>query len=261
MAELERPVKRRKIDGAEVTSLQQSAEKEEITHLLYVRWFGGEGQTKLNKLQLRQIESVTQLEVRRSSRSVRLMPQFSVHPHAASMQNPLVDMLKVAIICRIENSWLSSWIAHLVTCVTWWPNSQLPFATRPQDLPKELVEGHYPEHMPDYFTNTAYVRFTPEQDCLALPGTGSMLTAWLTALHQGCSCSVVLSCQGPMGDTTVLSHTLSGSASSACEWLLQVMWCGQSCGWYSATVAGSTQSSSGTSHTVTQPRSRRYASW
>lgn len=105
MAELERPVKRRRVDGstaAEVTSLQQSAEKEEITHLLYVRWFGGEGQTKLNKLQLRQIESVTQLEVRRSSRSVRLMPQCSVHSHAGGMRNPFVPMFEMEIICRIE---------------------------------------------------------------------------------------------------------------------------------------------------------------
>ena len=41
-----------------------------------------------------------------------------------------------------------------------------------QDLPKELVESHYPstQQLPDYFTNTAYVRFTPEVDCLALPG-------------------------------------------------------------------------------------------
>ena len=44
-----------------------------------------------------------------------------------------------------------------------------------QDLPKELVESHYPstEQLPDYFTNAAYVRFTPETDCLALPGTAS----------------------------------------------------------------------------------------
>lgn len=183
MAELERPVKRRRVDGstaAEVTSLQQSAEKEEITHLLYVRWFGGEGQTKLNKLQLRQIESVTKLEVRRSSRSVRLMPQCSVHSHAGGMRNPFVPMFE--IICRIESSWLSAWVvSHDLR-----PNLQLPFATRPQDLPKELVESHYPEHMPDYFTNTAYVRFTPEQDCLALPGTGSIPTAWLAVLGWGC---------------------------------------------------------------------------
>lgn len=41
-----------------------------------------------------------------------------------------------------------------------------------QELPKELVESHYPrnDQLPDYFTNASYVRFTPEVDCLALPG-------------------------------------------------------------------------------------------
>lgn len=110
MAEEEaRPYKRRRVgatDGSEaVTSPQpgtDEVEQEPIRHLLYVRWFGGQGQTKLNKLPLKQIDTLEALE----------------------------------------------------------------------DLPKELVDSHYPstDQLPDYFTNTAYIRFTPEVDCLALPG-------------------------------------------------------------------------------------------
>jgi hypothetical protein len=38
-------------------------EQEPIRHLLYVRWFGGQGQTKLNKLPLKQIDTLEALEV------------------------------------------------------------------------------------------------------------------------------------------------------------------------------------------------------
>lgn len=53
-----------------------------------------------------------------------------------------------------------------------WPSHQPRTRLCVQELPKELVESHYPttEQLPDYFTNTAYIRFTPEVDCLALPG-------------------------------------------------------------------------------------------
>lgn len=105
--EEDRPSKRRRVGGPTFEEQQAEAgagtsEHEPIEHLLYIRWFGGQGQTKLNKLPLRQIDTLEALE----------------------------------------------------------------------DLPKELVESHYPEQssLPDYFTNTAYVRFTPEVDCLALPG-------------------------------------------------------------------------------------------
>jgi hypothetical protein len=61
-----------------------------------------------------------------------------------------------------------------------------------QDLPKELVDSHYPStgQLPDYFTNAAYIRFTPEVDCLALPGEPNLdfaaaegqLAIWYTAV-------------------------------------------------------------------------------
>lgn len=71
MAEEEaRPFKRRRVgatDGSEaVTSPQPGTheqEQEPIRHLLYVRWFGGQGQTKLNKLPLKQIDTLEALEV------------------------------------------------------------------------------------------------------------------------------------------------------------------------------------------------------
>jgi hypothetical protein len=71
MAEEEaRPYKRRRVaatDGSEaVTSSEPGThelEQEPISHLLYVRWFGGQGQTKLNKLPLKQIDTLEALEV------------------------------------------------------------------------------------------------------------------------------------------------------------------------------------------------------
>jgi hypothetical protein len=54
--------------------------------------------------------------------------------------------------------------------------SPVVYALLVQDLPKELVDSHYPstDQLPDYFTNTAYIRFTPEVDCLALPGEANL---------------------------------------------------------------------------------------
>jgi hypothetical protein len=69
-SEHQRPFKRRKLgagdgtDGNEAASSQQDLEQETpIRHLLYIRWFGGQGQTKLNKLPLRQIDTLEALEV------------------------------------------------------------------------------------------------------------------------------------------------------------------------------------------------------
>lgn len=84
---------------------EPEAEKDkDIEHILYVRWHGNAGQTKLNKLALKRLEGNK------------------------------VESLK--------------------------------------DLPKELIDSHYPSsnEFPDYFTSTAYVRFTPQTECLALPG-------------------------------------------------------------------------------------------
>jgi hypothetical protein len=54
----------------------------------------------------------------------------------------------------------------------------------PQELPKELVESQFPstQQLPDYFTNASYTRFTPEVDCLPLPG------ARHDAARSGCTC-------------------------------------------------------------------------
>lgn len=69
-SEHQRPFKRRKLgggdgtDGIEAVSSQQDPEQDNpIRHLLYIRWFGGQGQTKLNKLPLRQIDNLEALEV------------------------------------------------------------------------------------------------------------------------------------------------------------------------------------------------------
>jgi hypothetical protein len=70
-SEHQRPFKRRRLgagtdgtDGNEAASSQRDLEQETpIRHLLYIRWFGGQGQTKLNKLPLRQIDTLEALEV------------------------------------------------------------------------------------------------------------------------------------------------------------------------------------------------------
>lgn len=65
--EEDRPSKRRRVGGEEQQAQAAEAstsEQEPIEHLLYIRWFGGQGQTKLNKLPLRQIDTLEALEVR-----------------------------------------------------------------------------------------------------------------------------------------------------------------------------------------------------
>lgn len=96
----ERPAKRQRLSACNGVACEQ--EQEQIKHILYVRWHGQQGQTKLNKLPLRGLEQL--------------------------------DGLKA--------------------------------------LPKELVESHYPtsNQLPEYFTSSAYIRFTPDVECLALPG-------------------------------------------------------------------------------------------
>lgn len=94
----ERPAKRQRVH----TVLQHKYASEEIDYILYVRWHGQQGQTKLNKLPLRGWEQFDALE----------------------------------------------------------------------ELPKELIESRYPtsSQFPAYFTSPSYVRFTPQVECLALPG-------------------------------------------------------------------------------------------
>eukprot|EP00878_Enallax_costatus_P035857 GHUV01040098.1.p1 GENE.GHUV01040098.1~~GHUV01040098.1.p1 ORF type:complete len:135 (+),score=36.31 GHUV01040098.1:247-651(+) len=102
----QRPVKRQRLDSVQ----QRPQGCEQIEHILYVRWHGQQGQSKLNKLPLRDLEQL--------------------------------DALK--------------------------------------DLPKELIESHYPtsSQFPEYFTSSDYIRFTPQVECLALPGKQVVVT-WL----------------------------------------------------------------------------------
>jgi hypothetical protein len=55
-----------------------------------------------------------------------------------------------------------------------------------QDLPKELIESHYPNSrdFPDYFTNAGYIRFTPQVECLVLPGAQRSLIQQLLAVSK-----------------------------------------------------------------------------
>lgn len=104
-----------------------------------------QGQTKLNKLPLRQIDNLEALEVG----CIAAVGLAEVVCPAAARRG-----LHVAH----SSAGLSTNLVYPFFCA--------------QELPKELVESHYPttEQLPDYFTNTEYIRFTPEVDCLALPG-------------------------------------------------------------------------------------------
>lgn len=229
MAEDERrPYKRRRVAATDeqegVLQPAASEQDEPIQHLLYIRWFGGQGQTKLNKLPLRQIDTLQALEVG-SSRYQQSLATHSSHRQAMNCVEGMVveqmprQMLHLqpywcsrvqgpcaAVLQHVDNSRHARSAAHVVHCTQTYmlfdtscheqlspPAKQMRVAGIPdlsmlpimlhmfhalsscyhtQELPKELVESHYPttQQQPDYFTNTAYIRFTPEVDCLALPG-------------------------------------------------------------------------------------------
>lgn len=83
-----------------------------------------------------------------------------------------------------------------------------------QDLPKELVESHYPseQSLPDYFTNTAYVRFTPEVDCLALPGE-QQPHFWIQ-----CKMAELAACHAALGlGTNTTVHSSCVACTLACH--------------------------------------------
>ncbi|KAF6254047.1 hypothetical protein COO60DRAFT_1543496 [Scenedesmus sp. NREL 46B-D3] len=97
---------------------QQPQHQEDIEHILYVRWHGNAGQTKLNRVGLSRLDNG-------------------------------VDSLK--------------------------------------DLPKELIDSQYPSSrdFPDYFTSADYVRFTPQVECLVLPGDVVRTELRLALSYQG----------------------------------------------------------------------------
>lgn len=122
---------------------QQLQHEDEIEHILYIRWHGNAGQTKLNRVGLTRLDNG-------------------------------VDSLK--------------------------------------DLPKELVESHYPNSrdFPDYFTNADYMRFTPQVECLVLPGDVVRTELRLAVSYQG-------------WEYTVLKKDSSHSTSSRDGQEIQVM--------------------------------------
>ncbi|WIA14210.1 hypothetical protein OEZ85_002749 [Tetradesmus obliquus] len=118
-------------------------QNEQIEHILYIRWHGNAGQTKLNRVGLKRLDNG-------------------------------VDSLK--------------------------------------DLPKELINSHYPNSrdFPDYFTNADYVRFTPQVECLVLPGDVVRTELRLALSYQG-------------WEYTVLKKDSSHSSNSGAGQDIQVM--------------------------------------
>eukprot|EP00882_Tetradesmus_deserticola_P027109 GHRQ01029966.1.p1 GENE.GHRQ01029966.1~~GHRQ01029966.1.p1 ORF type:complete len:195 (+),score=30.53 GHRQ01029966.1:164-748(+) len=114
---------------------QKPQQREVIEHILYVRWHGTAGQTKLNRLGL----------------------------------------------SRLDNG------VHSL-----------------KDLPKELIDSQYPSStdFPDYFTNADYVQFTPQVECLVLPGDVVRTELRLALSYQG-------------WEYTVLKKDSSSSSSSS----------------------------------------------
>ncbi|KAF8061298.1 hypothetical protein HT031_004389 [Scenedesmus sp. PABB004] len=54
--------KRRRLAAPDAAAPQQQRHAEAIEHILYIRWFGGQGQTKLNKLELRPLATLDALQ-------------------------------------------------------------------------------------------------------------------------------------------------------------------------------------------------------
>lgn len=152
----ERAAKRPRITREEPDS------DEEVEHILYVRWHGNAGQTKLNKLALKRLEGdkVESLKVSEVSTYRALCM-----PWVANQGT--------------HRAWPSSCQLLCFCCLTLLRHTCLRIL---QDLPKELIDSQYPStsEFPDYFTNSAYIRFTPHVEALALPGEqqGNCCTAF-----------------------------------------------------------------------------------
>lgn len=173
----ERPAKRQRVEqqAPGPSGAPQATQQEAIEHLLYVRWFGGEGQTKLNKLKLRQVDNLDVSCCRGGCRPTS-RPRT---PQLAAQQRPVAAGSSSERAARARQTCCACCAYHCCCCCA------VPrCAASPQELPKELIESHYPERhrLPDYFTNAAYVRFTPHVECLALPGEA---TAWVGDALEG----------------------------------------------------------------------------
>lgn len=129
------------VSTREASSNAQEEPRNSLDLSLYVKWHGEEGQSQIHRLKLSSLDKVESLQVRVQ----RTRSGYWVAAGAHRCGNPL----------------------HGVAGRSRKPTCRAVL----QALPKQLVSKAYERRaMPDHFTSAAYQKFTPQTECLSIPG-------------------------------------------------------------------------------------------
>ena len=192
-----------KVEAVEGQQVEEDAgpspSSEPIEMMLYVRWHGPSGQTKVNRLCLKSIQSHDALEVRGGGGPVRgegrkgpqVVDALSLSFQTRRAQRPrTLGGYALAFVkppCNSCHAVARAWpFPERLICPRRCPDARArappppppnphphhPLHNTKQGLPQQLIKGAYPEHaaMPSYMTSEEYLKFTPTRDYLALPG-------------------------------------------------------------------------------------------